>query len=108
MTKLGCSVTSCAYNQSQCCCLPKIQVHGTHAENSHETCCHSYCTKSDAAAQNSAFQFTVPDTSLEVACTARNCQYNENNRCHAEQIDISGKGASCKTDTECTTFHDYQ
>lgn len=39
MTKLDCNVVNCSYNADNCCRRTDIQVEGTQAKTSSETCC---------------------------------------------------------------------
>lgn len=45
MTKLDCNVVNCSYNADNCCRRTDIQVEGTQAKTSSETCCGSFCTE---------------------------------------------------------------
>lgn len=101
MTNLQCSVKSCLHNSDNRCCKQAIIVDGSSAKQAHETCCGSFDQNKDGAFQN---LFKTPETRLEVDCEAVNCVYNEDRRCKASQIGISGDGASQATQTECATF----
>ena len=85
MTKLECSVKNCVHNADNCCCKAAIAVDG-----------------------NKGARFTnlfkTPETRLEIACDAVKCVYNEEHRCSAERIDISGDGACDCAETKCNTF----
>ena len=45
MTKLDCNVVNCSYNADNCCRRTDIQVEGTQAKTSSETCCGSFAPK---------------------------------------------------------------
>ncbi|HJB49619.1 MAG: DUF1540 domain-containing protein [Clostridium sp.] len=107
MTNLRCTVTSCANNSQDCCCRPDIKVAGACACGCEQTCCSDFTGKSGSASNVSSCGCSNPNPSLHVRCEARNCIYNENNECIAENIHVAdgscGK-ADCKSQTECATF----
>jgi hypothetical protein len=41
---------------------------------------------------------------IDVACEATHCRFNENEKCHADHIGISGAGACTCGETECASF----
>ena len=61
----------------------------------------SFDEKKEGAFQN---LFKTPETRLEVDREAVNCVYNEDRRCKAEHIGITGDGAHEASHTECATF----
>lgn len=99
MPKLNCSVTNCANNCDDCCCLGGIDVSGDHASTTEGTCCSSFCEQGEA--NNAA---TDPNPQLQVKCGACNCVHNNEYCCKADYISISGQGASRSTETECGSF----
>lgn len=101
MTKLECSVKNCLHNADNCCCKQAIIVDGSKAKEPCDTCCGSFDEKKEGAFQN---LFKTPETRLEVDCEAVNCVYNEDRRCKAEHIGITGDGAHEASHTECATF----
>lgn len=100
MPKLSCSAKNCANNNNDYCCISSIKVSGNNAVNSDETCCNSFRDKSDSFT-NCA---TEPNLSVDIACKAKNCVHNNNDKCMAESINISGQSACSCTQTECTSF----
>lgn len=101
MTKLQCSVKNCVHNADNCCCKQAIIVDGSGAKEACQTCCGSFDQNKDGSFQN---MFKTPESRLEIDCEAVNCVYNENRRCVAERIGITGDGASEASHTECATF----
>ena len=101
MTKLECSVKTCVHNADNCCCKSAIAVDGAKAKNVDDTCCASFDENRGGVFTN---LFKTPETRLEVACDAVKCVYNEDQRCAAEHISISGNGACDCTETKCSTF----
>lgn len=98
MTNLKCSVYSCAHHKGDCCCKPNIKIEGSHACSCGETCCDSYTPRSD---ENSV-GYSTPNDSLEIACSATECVYNEKSKCHANNVSINTMGgtAGCSTFTK--------
>ena len=101
MTKLECSVKTCVHNADNCCCKAAIAVDGAKAKNVDDTCCASFDENRGGVFTN---LFKTPETRLEVACDAVKCVYNEDQRCAAEHISISGNEACDCTETKCSTF----
>ena len=97
MPKLRCSAQNCMHNSSECCCRGAIEVAGTSAGHSEETCCSNFYQNignmSNAVGQE-------PTEYMEVQCEAENCTHNEGYQCQADSIDVSGHGA-CKCDETC-------
>lgn len=101
MTSLGCNVNSCAHNRDNCCCLSTIQVQGKSACECDGTCCGSFDEAGNGASKNSC---KSPKESLSVSCEATNCVYNEDKKCSADHINISGICASESNETVCASF----
>ena len=100
MTSLKCSVSNCVHNCEHLCEMNTIEVKGRDATDACSTCCSTFRDE-DGATRNSA-----SDAKLEtnIDCSAEACKYNKNLKCYAEQISISGAGASNSEKTECATF----
>lgn len=101
MTNLECNVKNCMHNSDNCCCKRAITVEGREAGQARETCCASFDENRGGAFTN---LFKTPETRLEISCDAVKCIYNEDNRCRAERIGITGEGANQCGDTKCSTF----
>lgn len=100
MTKLVCSVDTCAHNSDHYCCKGKIQIEGERAEMASSTCCASFDEKKQGCKNSTE----IPDETLDVSCAAVKCMYNKNEMCHAGKIGIAGSGARKMDQTECATF----
>ncbi len=103
MSLLECTAEECVYNKRQCCCKGEIQVEGTRAENSADTSCGSFSAKSDNAFQSSCGCKT-PSRTIEIGCDVDACVYNNDKKCFADRIGISGSGAMEAGQTQCATF----
>ncbi|MGN0298633.1 MAG: DUF1540 domain-containing protein [Lachnospiraceae bacterium] len=102
MPSLECSVKNCYYNDNNCCCKRAIIVEGQEATEKNMTCCGSF-DKQKEGVQNSCCE--PPQHHLTVECDAVNCRYNEQHKCHADKIDISGQGSTQSAEgTNCATF----
>ena len=101
MTNLECTVTNCLHNCDCRCCKQTIVVDGQGAQDKKETCCGSFDENKGGAFTN---LFKTPEKKLEVGCEAMNCIYNENHRCSADHIGITGDGANEASQTECSSF----
>lgn len=101
MTDLKCSVVNCVHNSDHLCEMNTIEVKGRSAEDDESTCCSTFRDDDGNSSRNS-----IRDIELEtnIECSAEACKYNKNLKCHADQITISGAGASNSEKTECSTF----
>lgn len=107
MVNLECNVDSCIYNQRERCAKGAISVQGREAMTMCDTCCGSYEKKTGDAATDSYLSgcgCTEPKSNIQVGCEAAHCMYNDNMKCGAEKIGISGYGACDCEETECSTF----
>lgn len=103
MPILDCSVKTCYYNKQNQCCLEGIRVDGASATNSEKTACNSFKEKNDKFTSGCGCDIK-PETVVHVQCDAEKCIYNENKKCKADHIGISGMGAAHYTETECASF----
>ena len=103
MSQLDCTVDSCLYNKTQCCCKGDIMVGGTHADTEEETCCESFCERRGDS-YTSAIEH--PSKTISIDCEAMNCTYNSNYKCVADHVDIIGSGANTSGETVCATFEE--
>lgn len=101
MPILDCTVTTCHYNVDERCSLGKIKVEGKNADTTEETACGSFKARKDNRCTNVT---GMPDANCSVDCAAEHCKYNEDCKCHAENIGIKGSNACECRDTECGTF----
>ena len=101
MPLLSCSAQNCLYNEDKYCSKGDILVQGDEAQTACETCCSSFKEAGEGSYKNSV---GTPSATVQIDCTACKCHYNENNRCMAGQVDISGQSACTCNQTECSTF----
>lgn len=102
MPTLRCSAENCAHNNDQCCCRGEIKVAGETAQKADDTCCSSFYPDAGGA-RNAVSQEPILDA--DIGCSAENCTYNKNCKCHADSIDMNGSGASESRETACLTFY---
>lgn len=101
MPELKCTVTTCKYNDDRLCHLDVIEVGGSNATVSHETSCNSFVKRDGQSYTNSS---KTPSERCSIDCKATQCNYNEQQRCHAGKISVEGNNASCDHETSCGTF----
>jgi hypothetical protein len=104
MPKLNCNVKNCYYNESKQCCRDEIQVQGEEATVVDATYCGNFKEKLDSVTAKTCHCESAPEEMLTVKCEAKNCIYNDNAKCHAAEIGISGNGAKHQSQTECGSF----
>lgn len=104
MTNLECNVNNCANNKSNLCCRPDIQVNGPVASNAEQTCCSSFVDSGTSA--QASVGYADPNIALEISCSAKNCSFNTDERCHADHISVRSEGAYADTEskTQCASF----
>lgn len=95
-----CSATKCVHNDKDGNCYAKvIQVRGNHAQTSDSTLCHSFAPEGLPDAEF-AQEFDAPchqAATANIKCGARKCKYQENNKCKADDVQISRDTACCET-----------
>ena len=96
-TNLGCSATSCAYNEDCKCFAGNICVGGKKATTTSSTCCESFVDKADASFTNCSDCGGSCTCTSDIHCKAENCTYNENCKCCADDVNINCHDASCET-----------
>ena len=93
---ISCSATSCTYNNSGGCFASGIQVTGTRATTTCETNCGTYQDKASSSFTNSAHECDCTKVN-SILCEAKNCKYNDNKACTAQDVRINENDASCET-----------
>lgn len=101
MPALVCAARTCVYNKDEYCSKGDIRIGGDHATNSFETCCTSF---EERRGNNSANTTGSASSMIDVDCTACNCTYNEEKKCSADKIGVSGSSAHDSEETSCGTF----
>ena len=101
MSKVRCTAQGCIHNYSECCSRGEIQVAGTRADHSEETCCANFY-EDIGNARNALNE--QPTEFMDVGCEAQNCIYNIAYKCQADYIDMSGYGAVRCAETCCSSF----
>ncbi len=101
MPALRCDVANCLHNQDNYCCKRTILVEGKDAATSEYTCCSSFDERPASSSMNS---YETKNLALSVECKAVHCRFNEEQKCKAKHITISGNGASEAEGTNCASF----
>lgn len=102
MPILDCSVKNCIHNMDSRCQLEQIKVEGHNATDSDATACGSFQLRKGEATYTNSSKIVDPEN--DVKCEAEKCCFNENKKCHADHIDISGNGACDCGETHCQSF----
>ncbi len=101
-----CSVTTCKYNDSNCCISKKINVTGEYATECQETVCDTFTTKSNVL--TNALSSNDCSGETKIKCEATNCKYNEDKACSLNTIDVNCTCNSCQCEspqqTCCSSF----
>lgn len=102
MTKLDCNVVNCFYNENNNCKRTDIHVEGNRAKTPSETSCGSFTPRGSGNATNACGCKSSKETN--VLCDACDCKFNEERKCSASHIGISGGHADSSRETECGSF----
>lgn len=111
MPELKCTVQTCVHNKQFLCDLEAIEVGGSSAKNTEDTCCDSFEERKEGGYSNhysdsyGDVSSAMPSAASSVDCKATECMYNNECRCHAGKISVEGSEACHSSDTECATFH---
>lgn len=108
MTRLKCNVENCYFNKSNKCCRESIKVKGLDATVEEATYCNDFKEKRDSMTSKECHCDKGAQNILDVGCNAVRCVYNDNARCHADQIGIIGNGAKHCSQTACESFKYYE
>lgn len=101
MPALVCSAQNCVYNNAMYCSRDDIKIDGESAKVCQDTCCQSF---EERKHDNMRSSMGSPSIETGIDCEAVHCKHNEECRCHAEHVDISGAAAKRCNETECVTF----
>lgn len=106
MPKLKCKAENCAYNYDWLCRKNTIDVDGPSSKCKNQTCCKSFCDKSDNSLDTEFATFDrMPSIHTEIYCDAVNCVYEKNQKCFADLVEILNDGKTDKEHyTHCQTF----
>jgi len=102
MTRLACTVTTCASYKDNGCCREDIKVKGGAACKCSETRCGSFYEQDGFASSIVPHESAEPET--KVLCDVHSCFFHENGLCSAERITVEGDGAKNTKDTMCASF----
>lgn len=92
---LNCSANNCIYNKSGVCYAGNIQIIGEKATTTSNTSCSTFQEKDNNNFTScSSNNFT---TSSDILCKAKKCNYNSDEICTADSVQINYNNASCDT-----------
>ncbi len=101
MPLLVCAAQKCVYNDGMYCSKGDIKVGGESASTPRRPAVQA--SKSVPVRVQRALWGT-PSQHIDVDCEACRCKYNEDCKCHADKIGITGAAACHCEQTECGTF----
>ena len=101
MPLLSCTARPCMYNDDEYCSKGDIQVTGESANQSDETCCESFQERNDDSLSSSVGSGCK---TIDVDCEACDCTFNEEEKCGADKITITGASACHCEETSCGSF----
>lgn len=93
---LFCLARNCSHNYDHECTAGYINVRGVSATNSQETTCSSFWDDSVMFLSNliKCGDKTDPQN---IKCEAKNCKYNNDRKCEADNVVINSNYFSCET-----------
>ena len=103
MTILTCHATKCFYNEQNLCSKGDIEITGDQAHRADETSCSSFRDRSTAGIMNCEAPHCGCDK-ININCKAQECTYNDQCRCTASAIDVTGCSTDGCNETKCNTF----
>ncbi|HKM03562.1 MAG TPA: DUF1540 domain-containing protein [Lachnospiraceae bacterium] len=101
MAELNCGVSNCFYNKNSLCSKGDIMVGGKQADVKDQTSCESFSNREQESYTSSLDHASKV---ISIDCEASKCTYNNNYRCIASQVDVTGNGAKGSKETSCSTF----
>lgn len=104
MTILKCSATKCMYNENELCSRGDIEITGENARHADETNCGSFRDRSSSGSMMNSEAQHCGCEKINIDCKAHECTYNDNCKCTASAINVSGCSASECNETKCDTF----
>lgn len=104
MPILNCTVGNCHFNEDNLCCLGGIKVEGKNADASDDTACGSFEERARDRYTSAVEKYGYPARTSDIDCKAVQCNYNDDCKCKAGEIQVSGPNACDSCDTECSTF----
>ena len=93
---LFCLAKRCAHNNNNECNAGYINIRGESANNTRETTCSSFWDDSVMFFTNYV-KCGSPVNPEDIICEAKNCNYNHNKKCQADNVIINNDYFSCDT-----------
>lgn len=100
MVLLECSVQNCVNNSCSHCSLNEIIVSGSNTYQPDGTNCENFINKSKALTNS----ICTADPYTNINCRAKHCTYNNDFKCTADSINVSGYTADTLESTQCSSF----
>lgn len=98
---IKCGAHNCVHNDNNGNCYAGVvNVRGVHALTTDETLCKSFADEGIRENAEFATEFNATRRKAgidNIKCSACHCTYNENLKCHADDVQINHVTASCDT-----------
>jgi len=101
--QVSCAAENCAYNSKGNCSASNISVNGGNATSGHETFCKTFTMNNSSPSFQNNVSFSS-DPNTQIACSAQNCLYYDNQVCNAPNVSIMSSLSTSPIQTECQTF----
>ena len=102
MPVLNCTARTCVYNKEEYCSKGDIVVDGSNAKVADETYCSSFVERSGSAMNSIGGECGCK--TINVDCKACQCTFNNQEKCSADKITITGASACHCDETKCGSF----
>ncbi len=106
MAKIHCNASNCGFNQDNTCHKKSVKVEGLFSRSKLGTFCQSFRNPIDDSLfkEEMADEIIPQDNIVRIGCSATYCIYNKDNYCKASHIEIGGKSAKYRSETQCDSF----
>lgn len=102
MAKIDCSATTCSHNLSGVCYANCVDIVGSSADKDSDTACGSFLNRLHYSELTNNILGTGSCDCLK--CMVATCQFNSNNLCTRDGIQVNGENVEYYTQTECSSF----
>ena len=112
---VNCSVEKCVHNMDGSCNAQYIHVVGYNTQHAYETDCHTFELRNFRSSITNMSNVNVtgaveqiftedPVMNPDVKCSVKECIYNINLLCSANEINVGDYDSTIISQTECKTF----
>lgn len=103
MDKINCSVENCSHNKMGVCYSNRVNIGGYGADEKEDTCCGSFL---DIRLYSDLTNNTNGGGPCDcLVCKAENCDYNKNQLCTLQSINVGAGPSRIYSETYCESFN---